>query len=114
MSGWITWVVGGRHVEWITYPPDTHPQPRTHTHHTNTRHTGVFRAKDPTEAEEERRLFYVAMTRAKQHLILTLARVRRIYGTDFLAEPSSFLHDIDGGLMQVEQGEEGYERIIHI
>lgn len=66
------------------------------------------------DEEEERRLFYVAMTRAKQHLILTLARVRRIYGTDFLAEPSSFLHDIDAGLMQVQHGEDDHDRIIHI
>jgi DNA helicase-2/ATP-dependent DNA helicase PcrA len=48
------------------------------------------------DEEEERRLFYVAMTRAKSRLILTLVRVRRIYGTDYLTEPSSFLHDIGG------------------
>ena len=48
------------------------------------------------DEEEERRLFYVAMTRAKKRLILTLARIRRIYGTDYLSEPSSFLSDIDG------------------
>lgn len=51
------------------------------------------------DEEEERRLFYVAMTRAKNTLILTMARVRRIYGTDYLQEPSQFLHDIDPSLM---------------
>lgn len=51
------------------------------------------------DEEEERRLFYVAMTRAKRSLILTMARVRRIYGTDYLQEPSQFLHDIDPSLM---------------
>ncbi len=66
------------------------------------------------DEEEERRLFYVAMTRAKHHLILTMARVRRIYGTDFLAEPSSFLHDIDAGLMRVQYGETDDEQVIHI
>jgi DNA helicase-2/ATP-dependent DNA helicase PcrA len=58
--------------------------------------------------EEERRLFYVAMTRAKERLILTLARVRKIYGTDFISEPSSFLADIDPSLIRVD----GFEDII--
>ena len=53
--------------------------------------------------EEERRLFYVAMTRAKERLFLTLARIRKIYGSDFLAEPSSFLADIDSSLMLYDE-----------
>ena len=52
------------------------------------------------DTEEERRLFYVAMTRAKKRLVLTLARVRRIYGSDFITEPSNFLRDIDSGLIR--------------
>ena len=63
------------------------------------------------DEEEERRLFYVAVTRAKQRLILTLARVRRIYGTDFFSEPSSFIHDIDEHLIHLEEGDE-HETII--
>lgn len=47
------------------------------------------------DEEEERRLFYVAVTRAKKRLFLTLARVRKIYGNDFVAEPSTFLADFD-------------------
>ncbi|MDP1690069.1 MAG: UvrD-helicase domain-containing protein [bacterium] len=60
------------------------------------------------DEEEERRLFYVAMTRAKERLFLTLARVRKIYGSDMYAEPSSFLADIDGSLMLYDEtnGEE--------
>ncbi len=58
--------------------------------------------KDRDE-EEERRLFYVAMTRAKERLILTLARVRKIYGSDFLTEPSSFLADINPSLMLYDE-----------
>jgi len=50
------------------------------------------------DEEEERRLFYVAVTRARRRLILTLARIRRIYGTDYFSEPSSFIQDIDPSL----------------
>ncbi|OGG48462.1 hypothetical protein A2678_01675 [Candidatus Kaiserbacteria bacterium RIFCSPHIGHO2_01_FULL_53_31] len=55
------------------------------------------------DEEEERRLFYVAMTRAKKRLYLTLARIRKIYGSDFLSEPSSFLADIDPSLMLYDE-----------
>lgn len=67
------------------------------------------------DEEEERRLFYVAVTRAKKRLILTYARIRRIYGTDYLQEPSQFLHDIEPAFMEFSNpyGEDdGY--IIHI
>jgi DNA helicase-2/ATP-dependent DNA helicase PcrA len=60
--------------------------------------------------EEERRLFYVAMTRAKKRLFLTFARVRKIYGSDIAAEPSSFLADIDPLLLDYMEGE--FEEII--
>jgi DNA helicase-2/ATP-dependent DNA helicase PcrA len=76
-------------------------------------HEGMNQEEERDE-EEERRLFYVAMTRAKHHLILSMARVRRIYGTDYLSEPSSFLHDIDPGIMTVNYGEEEHEEVIHI
>ena len=56
--------------------------------------------EEERDEEEERRLFYVAITRARTKLYLTLARVRRIYGTDFLSDPSSFLDDIDNSLIQ--------------
>ncbi|MDO8624341.1 MAG: UvrD-helicase domain-containing protein [bacterium] len=55
------------------------------------------------DEEEERRLFYVAMTRAKKRLILTLAGVRKIYGTDYLQEPSSFIADIDRSLLAFDE-----------
>ncbi|MFA5997826.1 MAG: UvrD-helicase domain-containing protein [Candidatus Paceibacterota bacterium] len=67
-------------------------------------HQGMGNEGDRDE-EEERRLFYVAMTRAKERLILTLARVRKIYGSDFASEPSSFLADIDGALMHYDETE---------
>jgi DNA helicase-2/ATP-dependent DNA helicase PcrA len=64
------------------------------------------------DEEEERRLFYVAITRAKRRLVLTYARIRRIYGTDFLSEPSSFLRDIDPALTHYQDGSDEYEDII--
>lgn len=67
------------------------------------------------DEEEERRLFYVAVTRAKRRLSLTMAHVRRIYGIEYLSEPSSFLRDIDEGLIAFSEGDELYgERVIHI
>ncbi|MBT5738675.1 MAG: UvrD-helicase domain-containing protein [Planctomycetes bacterium] len=44
--------------------------------------------------EEERRLMYVAMTRAMDHLIISMARQRRRYGKDLECEESRFLLDI--------------------
>lgn len=67
-------------------------------------HQGIGEGPKRDE-EEERRLFYVAMTRAKERLILTLARVRKIYGTDHLSEPSSFLADIDSSLMRYDEND---------
>jgi DNA helicase-2/ATP-dependent DNA helicase PcrA len=59
-------------------------------------HEGMGGEDDATrDDEEERRLFYVAMTRAKKKLYLTLARVRRIYGTDYLQDVSEFVSDIN-------------------
>lgn len=65
-------------------------------------HQGMGGEKDRDE-EEERRLFYVAMTRAKERLFLTLARVRKIYGSDYASEPSSFLADIDNSLILYDE-----------
>ena len=47
------------------------------------------------ELEEERRLFYVAITRAKEHCTLTFSKSRYRYGSFEFCEPSRFLKDID-------------------
>ena len=47
------------------------------------------------ELEEERRLFYVALTRAEQHCFLTFAKMRFHYGKMEFSSPSRFLNDID-------------------
>jgi len=49
---------------------------------------------DPNQIEEERRLCYVGMTRAKQKLYLTFAETRRIYGQESRNQPSRFLTEL--------------------
>lgn len=51
------------------------------------------------ELEEERRLCYVGMTRAKKKLYLTLARRRLFFGQRTANPPSRFLHDIPSNLL---------------
>ncbi len=53
--------------------------------------------------EEERRLFYVAMTRAMDILCLTYAKKRRIYGRSLKRQRSLFIEDIEKKLTQVEK-----------
>ncbi len=68
------------------------------------------------EAEEERRLFYVAVTRAKKRLFLTYAGIRTIFGSRRMNIPSEFLGDIDENLSEHllhDTGEyKGKERLI--
>jgi DNA helicase-2/ATP-dependent DNA helicase PcrA len=52
--------------------------------------------------EEERRLFYVALTRAKKKVCLTYAGVRTIFGSRQVTLPSEFIFDIDEEFLQVE------------
>ena len=49
---------------------------------------------DPGEVEEERRLCYVGITRAKQKLYITNARTRMIYGNTSITRPSRFISEI--------------------
>ncbi|HLN98554.1 MAG TPA: UvrD-helicase domain-containing protein, partial [Pyrinomonadaceae bacterium] len=51
-------------------------------------------ATDPAELEEERRLCYVAMTRAERFLYVTHAMKRRVYGEELTSEPSQFLNEM--------------------
>ncbi|MFN2144038.1 MAG: ATP-dependent helicase, partial [Anaerolineales bacterium] len=55
--------------------------------------------EDPEGMAEERRLFYVGITRAKRRLILTHALNRTNYGYSEPADPSRFLEDIPGELV---------------
>jgi DNA helicase II / ATP-dependent DNA helicase PcrA len=57
---------------------------------------------EPEEMAEERRLFYVGMTRAKDRLYLVRASQRSTYGSYEMSEPSRFLRDIPENLMRQE------------
>jgi DNA helicase-2/ATP-dependent DNA helicase PcrA len=49
---------------------------------------------DASDIEEERRLAYVAMTRAEKYLYVTHAVKRRVYGEELASEPSQFLNEM--------------------
>jgi len=55
---------------------------------------------DPKELEEERRLAYVAITRAEKVLFVTHSMRRRVYGEEMAAEPSQFLNEMPLDLIQ--------------
>lgn len=59
------------------------------------------RSLDTTGIEEERRLFYVALTRAQKNLCLSMATVRERYGKPSASKPSRFLFDIPSSLMNI-------------
>ena len=54
---------------------------------------------DNSEIEEERRLMYVAITRAREKLFLVNARMRTLYGREQANPPSRFLNEIDEKLL---------------
>ncbi len=56
------------------------------------------------ELEEERRLFYVAITRAEEYCFLSFARSRFRYGKMEFGNPSRFLKDIDARYLYMPQG----------
>lgn len=60
-------------------------------------------ATSPREMEEERRLFYVAITRAQEQCFLTHAQNRYRYGKSEFCNPSPFLNDIDPQYIETDQ-----------
>ena len=56
--------------------------------------------------EEERRLMYVAMTRAKKHLVISMARHRLRHGKQVAMSPSRFLFEIPQNLVQIKNYKE--------
>ncbi|HUV06612.1 MAG TPA: UvrD-helicase domain-containing protein [Spirochaetia bacterium] len=59
------------------------------------------RLEEDLELEEERRLFYVALTRARKSLYLTSCRMRRVFGVVQTRSPSRFLAEIPSALVEV-------------
>jgi len=69
--------------------------------------------KTPEEMEEERRLFYVALTRARKKLFLTYTEMRTIFGSQQMNLPSQFLGDIDNDYLEEEKFEYR-EKIVYL
>ncbi len=57
----------------------------------------------PAEAEEERRLFYVALTRARNKVHLSHTLIRTVYGAQRVNTPSEFIDDIEKELIETQE-----------
>ncbi|MDX1253268.1 MAG: DNA helicase II [Gammaproteobacteria bacterium] len=57
-------------------------------------------AQEPARLEEERRLCYVGITRARRHLFLTCAERRRLHGSEIYPQPSRFIGEIPPELLR--------------
>lgn len=69
------------------------------------------------QKEEERRLFYVALTRARKKIFLSYASVRTIFGSKQINPPSEFISDIDESLIEREncdKNENSGEKMIYL
>ena len=60
-------------------------------------------AEVEAQVDEERRLFYVGMTRAQQKLVLTHARQRFFFGQQMQNRASRFVHDIEAALKEIRE-----------
>jgi DNA helicase-2/ATP-dependent DNA helicase PcrA len=69
--------------------------------------------KTPEEMEEERRLFYVALTRARKKLFLTYTEMRTIFGSLQMNLPSIFLGEFDNDFLE-EEHFEYREKIVYL
>ena len=73
---------------------------------------------NPSNIEEERRLFYVAVTRAMEKLYITSCKTRHHIKEDMICTPSRFLEEIPSGLIQTEDNkkeespEEAHKRMM--
>lgn len=63
-------------------------------------HEGFADSKGAEREEEERRLFYVALTRAEERVYLSHASLRTIFGSKQMNVPSEFLTDIDDAFLE--------------
>lgn len=77
-------------------------------------HTSMGNA-DQKSKEEERRLMYVAVTRARHKLYTSYAQLRTIFGQKKVQAPSEFLYDIPENLKEIQQSwGSGHERVVYL
>ncbi len=72
-----------------------------------------------TDNEEERRLFYVALTRSEKKVFLTYAHTRMIFGKQQVNTPSSFINDIESQYIEVSDSlinktNSGYQTMVFL
>lgn len=73
--------------------------------------------KGTVDTEEERRLFYVALTRAKDKIHLSYAQMRTVFGQRNPTMPSEFVLDIDEKYIETEEGMQGgagREKVVYL
>jgi DNA helicase-2/ATP-dependent DNA helicase PcrA len=74
-------------------------------------HERMGNGESGEDREEERRLFYVAITRAKEKLFLSFANFRTIFGSRNINTPSEFIGDIPADLLEKEGEDSGIKTI---
>ena len=73
-------------------------------------HARVFESRDEMAIEEERRLCFVGMTRARKRLFITHAAARQWQGRDRVQQPSRFLDELAGeGVEVLDEAGEGFD-----
>jgi DNA helicase-2/ATP-dependent DNA helicase PcrA len=77
-------------------------------------HQRMNSVKNKEDSEEERRLFYVALTRARKKVFLTYANTRTIFGSAQVNTPSQFIGDIEESFIEADQTFEYREKIIYL
>jgi DNA helicase-2/ATP-dependent DNA helicase PcrA len=77
-------------------------------------HQRMNATKNKEDSEEERRLFYVAITRARKKIYLTYANTRTIFGSTQSNTPSQFITDIEEDFIENDQTFEYREKIIYL
>ena len=70
-------------------------------------------SEDPDKLEEERRLCYVGMTRARERLFLIHAESRRLHGQDYFPVPSRFLREIPARLIEQVRARGGVSQPVY-
>ncbi len=77
-------------------------------------HERMNETNETRDREEERRLFYVALTRAKKKLHLSYAGVRTLFGSRQVTVPSEFIFDIDEEFLEAEEKAEYQGKTVYL